>query len=133
MGKLIGQEVTEAMAAATHAMLITDGWVGGTRGARAVQDVLEVGTHAIRKECQRADAAETALEFAQATIRAFVGDGPVPVAEPPKGHRWLTSTDDSTGPRLYCATCTVKMLVSTEIAPPGVRPTSAAECLAANR
>ena len=138
MGKLIGHELDKVIADVALAMLVTDGWIGGPRGASAVREALTAGAARIAQEQSARQLAETALEFAQASIRAFIGDGPVPIAEPPAGHEWRTAAEDSTGPRLYCVTCPVRPVLGDPEAEFArytfrLRATSAAECLAASR
>jgi hypothetical protein len=129
MGMLIGQEIQGAM---SELALVLDGMSGGQEGARAVRALLAAGRDEYRKRVEAEQArgrAEAALAFAQASIRAFLGNEPAPITEPPAGHQWVTGvTGGVAGPnaagRLVCVTCTGVDFGSAVLA---------AECLAASQ
>lgn len=97
---------------------------GGSAAVRSVRDLVKAG----RAATYRVACLERELGFAQASIRAMVGqaqpdDVRVPV-DPPTGHLWSTGGPD--GPaavrikgRLMCITCTSQ----------AAEPVLAAECL----
>lgn len=101
---------------------------GGSAAVRSVRDLVKAG----RAATYRVACLERELGFAQASIRAMVGqvlpeDPRVPI-DPPADHVWTTATDaqgrfdDPHMGRLYCVTCTMD-------APNGSGVVLAAECL----
>lgn len=99
------------------ARVLTDARTGGRRGVKVARELIAAGraaTASAQAWTERAEAAERDLGYAQATIRAMVGqaqpeDVRVPI-DPPKGHEWVTMAhgqpeDQPMRGRLWCVTC----------------------------